>query len=44
MKKTIVLFEKTAMRLRSQRPLYGQGVAGHPGLRVVDMKRRMRKK
>jgi hypothetical protein len=28
--KPIVLFEKTAMQLRSQRPLYVQGDAGHP--------------
>jgi hypothetical protein len=29
--KKIVLFEKTAMRLWSQRQLPVQGVAGHPG-------------
>jgi hypothetical protein len=31
-KKTIVLFEKNVMRLRSQRPLLVQGDDGHPGL------------
>jgi hypothetical protein len=29
--KPIFLFEKTALRLRSQRPLHMQGDAGHPG-------------
>jgi hypothetical protein len=28
--KKIVLFGKTAIRLRSQRPLHVQGVVGHP--------------
>jgi hypothetical protein len=30
-KETIVLFEKTALRLWSQRPMHVQGDAGHPG-------------
>jgi hypothetical protein len=30
-KETIVLFEKTSMELRSQRPRHVQGDAGHPG-------------
>jgi hypothetical protein len=29
--KAMVLFEKTAMQLRSQGPLHVQGDAGHPG-------------
>jgi hypothetical protein len=30
--KTIVLFEETAMRMQSQRPLHVHGDAGHPSL------------
>jgi hypothetical protein len=37
--KAIVLFEKTAMQLRSQRTLHVQGDACHPGEKVVDTKR-----
>jgi hypothetical protein len=29
--KPIILFEKTVMRLRSQKPLHVHGYAGHPG-------------
>jgi hypothetical protein len=39
--KTIVLFDKTAVRLRSQRPFIAnvQGDTGHPVNKVVDSRK-----
>jgi hypothetical protein len=43
-KKTIVIFKKTAMRLRSQRPLYVQGDAGHPSYQSGGQEKNIQKK
>jgi hypothetical protein len=43
-KKTIVLFEKTAMRLRSQRPLHVQGVSRSSRLKGGGKEKKSRKK
>jgi hypothetical protein len=39
MRNSIALFEKTTVRLRSQRPLHVQGDAGHPGHQKKNWKK-----